>query len=323
MTRLFLIFCLFLTSATAWAQAPDTQDTGTDRSTLAPLDAALHQGDVLTMEGDYYRAITAYKSFLILAPSDDIRRGDVELRIAWIYYVARKPAAAVDVLRPLVLRLGDSPESRWARLRLGQVLMESPASAAGRNNLERLAADCEALQAPECKDISTAVRLSLASFYADSFRFEAAASQLALVPKESHVSRAAYRVSDYLRTLNIPTKNPALAGVLSVIPGLGHVYIEDYSVAALALIWNGLFIFATVDAVVDQQWGQAALLGTLELIWYSGTIFGAVAGAHRFNRDAERIVREGLTRDIESMDDDSPWSTGLSDYPNFRLKLKW
>jgi hypothetical protein len=85
------------------------------------------------------------------------------------------------------------------------------------------------------------------------------------------------------------------------------MYLGQWGVGALAAVWNGIFIFALVDSIVDRSYGQAALIGLIELIWYGGTIFGAVAGAHRFNRDARRIVADGLLEDLGALQDDTPW----------------
>ena len=90
----------------------------------------------------------------------------------------------------------------------------------------------------------------------------------------------------------------------------------------MALVWNGVFIAATVDAAVDADWGQTALFGMLELIWYSGTIYSAVAGAHRFNRDASLMVRDGLIRDVRALDDDTPWGAGAAE-PDVQLNFTW
>jgi hypothetical protein len=61
-----------------------------------------------------------------------------------------------------------------------------------------------------------------------------------------------------------------------------------------ALAWNGLFSFALYESIRRDQLGVAVLLGALELLWYSGTIFGAVNGAQKYNRDTRREALEAL-----------------------------
>ena len=73
---------------------------------------------------------------------------------------------------------------------------------------------------------------------------------------------------------------------VSLVPGLGHVYLGEYAIAITALAWNGLFGFATYDTLRQGNYGVGSLLAGLTLLWYSGTVYGAVSGAHRYNRDA-------------------------------------
>ncbi len=305
MTRILLFALLSFVSSIAWAQDSEQH---------------LVEADALVLEGDYDGALAAYKRYLIFEPVSP-KADKVRLRIAWIHYISERPKDAEIALRPVVGQGGDDVDALWARLRLGQVLISSEAAASGRNGLERLLADCKASQIPECVEISTAARLALADYFAGVLQFEAAASQLAQVPGEATIAKDAYRVSDYVRTLETPSKNAALAGVLSAVPGAGHLYIEEYPVAIVALLANVLLIGATVDAAVHEEWGQAALFGALELVVYSATIYDAVTGAEEYNLKAKHAVRDGLRKDIESIDDDSPWSMGLTDVPSVKLRF--
>jgi hypothetical protein len=94
----------------------------------------------------------------------------------------------------------------------------------------------------------------------------------------------------------LPEKSPVLAGLLSVIPGLGHVYLEEYGIAVTALAWNGLFGYATWDTFQKGYHGAGTLLAALTLLWYSGTVYGAVSGAERYNRDARLNQLDALDR---------------------------
>ncbi|MDQ3265924.1 MAG: tetratricopeptide repeat protein [Myxococcota bacterium] len=103
---------------------------------------------------------------------------------------------------------------------------------------------------------------------------------------------------------SLPQKSPLLAGVLSIIPGAGHVYIEQPLIGLTALLWNGLFAYALYEAISQRQLGIAITLGLFESLWYSGAIFGAVNGAMKFNRDARRNALD----DLRQRFDDRPES---------------
>ncbi|RME29932.1 MAG: hypothetical protein D6806_00765 [Deltaproteobacteria bacterium] len=100
-----------------------------------------------------------------------------------------------------------------------------------------------------------------------------------------------------------------------MVPGLGHFYLGDYEVGFTALLWNALFGWAAADTLRRGQWGPGIMLGALELFWYSGTVYGAVAGAHRFNRDARLNYLDELDRraglDVRLLPDRLPPDAGL------------
>ena len=106
--------------------------------------------------------------------------------------------------------------------------------------------------------------------------------------------RALWLSGQAQRLHQAPEKSPVVAGVLSFFPGLGHVYLEEYSIAFMALVWNGLFGWATYDAFHKRNYGVGSLLAVLELLWYSGTIYGAISGAYRYNRDVRLNALERL-----------------------------
>lgn len=85
---------------------------------------------------------------------------------------------------------------------------------------------------------------------------------------------------------DLPHRSPFLAGALGLVPGFGHFYLGDVSTGLSALVWNGVFGWALVEAIRAKNYSLAAVLGAFELMWYGGSITGAVSGAHRFNRDA-------------------------------------
>jgi predicted negative regulator of RcsB-dependent stress response len=92
----------------------------------------------------------------------------------------------------------------------------------------------------------------------------------------------------------LPYKDPTAAGALSVFPGLGHAYCERYKDGMVAFLLNGLFIWATLQAFHEDQEVLGAILGFVELGFYSGTIYSAVNSAHKYNRKAKDDFLQGL-----------------------------
>lgn len=81
-------------------------------------------------------------------------------------------------------------------------------------------------------------------------------------------------------------KSPLGAGILSLfLPGAGYVYVGRWQTGIAAFIVNGLFIGATIEAFDNDLPILGSIIGMVELGWYSGTIYGSVSGAKRYNHE--------------------------------------
>jgi len=56
-------------------------------------------------------------------------------------------------------------------------------------------------------------------------------------------------------------------------------------------ILNDLFIYGMADTADNEQWGAFSIITFFELTWYSGSIYGGIDSAHRYN---ERRLDECL-----------------------------
>ena len=292
---------------------------------------------MFALEGDYYRAITQYELYLMRHPPRD-EADAVRLKIAWLYMQAEKLPAAAEVLKRVVVgRAAHDRIAVWARLYYGDVALLARQGEVAKGTYERLLAECRelvkegeaagrgelAVGVGDCQVIEGYARLGMTRYYASVHDFDQAVAQLELIPKESPLRPKTEPIAAHVKALKLPRKRPALAGALSVVPGLGHIYIEEYGAATVAMVWNGAFIWAFVDSLLSRKFGQAALIGVVELVWYSGTVFGAVAGAHRFNRDARRIVEDGLNRDLQQLGDQLPWTARFPAPTPTTPQLSW
>jgi hypothetical protein len=97
----------------------------------------------------------------------------------------------------------------------------------------------------------------------------------------------------------LPYKDPLTAGAMSIVPGLGHAYCERYKDGVVAFLLNGLFIWATFEAFHEDQEVLGAILGFIELGFYSGTIYSAVNSAHKHNRTLKEDFLKGLPDAID------------------------
>lgn len=79
-------------------------------------------------------------------------------------------------------------------------------------------------------------------------------------------------------------KNPTLGGFLGMIPGLGYAYSGEYANALRSVILNGIFIYGMVETADEEDWGAFTVISFFELTWYTGSIYGGIDSAHRYNK---------------------------------------
>jgi tetratricopeptide (TPR) repeat protein len=98
---------------------------------------------------------------------------------------------------------------------------------------------------------------------------------------------------------SLPYKSPQKAGVMAgLLPGLGHAYVGRYKDATVALLLNGLFTWAAVEAFREDHYVLGGMLGFLELGWYSGNIYSAVNVTHKHNRRLQEEFRSGFPEQV-------------------------
>jgi hypothetical protein len=78
-------------------------------------------------------------------------------------------------------------------------------------------------------------------------------------------------------------KRPALARILSIIPGAGYLYTKHKGSALTAFIVNSLLGYATYTSIKSENYGMAGVCGFLSLSFYIGNINGAGRSATRYN----------------------------------------
>lgn len=89
-------------------------------------------------------------------------------------------------------------------------------------------------------------------------------------------------ISHEYRSLNL--KSPALAGSLSILPGLGQLYNGSFEAAAISFILNGVLAAATYEFIDDDKHAAAVASGIVFSVTYLGNIISAANGASKINQ---------------------------------------
>ncbi len=97
-------------------------------------------------------------------------------------------------------------------------------------------------------------------------------------------------------TDTIPRKHPRMAGLLSIIPGGGHLYTGRYQDALISFLLNTLTFWAAYEAFEEDQPVLGGLLGIVGINFYTGNIYSAINSAHKYNRRTTKTYIEDLKR---------------------------
>ena len=245
--------------------------------------------DTLLQEGDYFRAITEYKRFLFLAPIHP-RVEQVQLQIGLAYLRSQQWEDAHRTFQALAQRYPDADVGREAAFLVGETAYLQGQYGQAIDDFRTLAErQGESPTAQKARYRLGWSYLRARQWSAAAQAFEAIAPTSAWSPSSRALSEAARQAEQ------LPRKSPALAGTLSaLLPGAGHFYTGRMRDGSLALLLNGAFLAAGIEAVAAGNEAAAGLLFFFEAAWYSGSIYGAVNAAHKYNRDQEERWLQGL-----------------------------
>ncbi len=290
--RTAVLVGLLLCTVSPWFQ-PSLSAPAIDP--LTDADQILAFADALFRDGDYFRAITEYKRFLFLHPTD-VRAGRVQLQIGLAYLGGQQWEEARQTFETLAQQHPDADIRREAAFLLGETAYRQRRYAQAIDELRPL------VEREPRTPVGQRARYLLGWSYLRARQWPEAVDAFAAIDADSPLFASAQALSEAARVAEqLPRKSPALAGVLSaVIPGTGHFYTGRFRDGAIALLLNGAFLAAGIEAVQAGNEAAAGLLFFFEAAWYSGSIYGAVNAAHKFNRDTEDRFLQELERQYRS-----------------------
>ncbi|HTZ40199.1 MAG TPA: tetratricopeptide repeat protein [Syntrophales bacterium] len=252
-----------------------------DGAVLLTGDVQLKIADAFMEEGEYYRAVTEYKKFLILFP-DSAKADYASFKIAMAYFKGEEYGAAA---RSFLAMREKYPESSHA---IEAGYLEGVSQWKLKNyDRARMALESLVEQHPESDYAPRSlVVICLAALDENKAEVSRQALQRFLDrypghPGEENIKEAAVQLEKYQE---LPEKSPALAGFLSaILPGSGYIYAEHYGDGVTALLINGLFIAGTVAAIHQENYAVAGIVGGIGVPFYLGNIYGSANAAKKWN----------------------------------------
>ena len=258
---------------------------------LTEANQILGFAEALFHNGDYFRAITEYKRFLFLYPTD-ARAGRVQLQIGISYQRGQQWEDARKTFEEIARQHADVDIRSEAAYRVGETSFEQGRYAQAIADLRPVAE-----RSPHIP-VGEQARYLLGWSYLRARQWPEASQTFAIIDATSPLFPSSRALADAAREgEELPRKSPALAGLMSaVIPGTGQFYTGRWRDGTVALLLNGAFLAAGLEAVSAGNEAAAGLLLFFEAAWYSGAIYGAVNAAQKYNLDLEERWLQGLDR---------------------------
>ncbi len=230
---------------------------------------------------EYLKAISEYERFIYFFPKDE-RVKKAMHQIGMAYYEGKRFNDAIDAFNELIERYGKSDISdadvTKAYFMISECYVKLNAFEQAVSNLHYM------LTLTDDKNIADETHYRIGWIY-----LEKSDSKNARNYFEKIDNKEKYRIREIYKGLDteslIPRKNPALAGVLSVIPGGGFLYCERYYDALTAFLLNSLLIYAAYESFDKDMNALGGLISLVETGFYTGNIYGGISSTHKYNRD--------------------------------------
>ncbi|MCK5849557.1 MAG: hypothetical protein KAH23_01485 [Kiritimatiellae bacterium] len=252
-----------------------------------PADPTLLLANELALENDHNSAALEYRR---LAMSDTVkqRRAGYYWVAAYHYELAGKYAVAQKML--------DHTEDYSESLTTESLLLRARISLA-ENKLDEAAFYMDAIiagEAPAPPKIFAARHL--ACYRLRTGNIASARQALKSTPDIKNKGNGLSALNQYQGGRN---KTPAIGGLLGIVPGLGYAYSGEYANALRSFILNGIFIYAMLDTADDKEWGAFGALTFFELTWFTGSIYGGIDAAHRYNQSRMNTCLDAINADSD------------------------
>ena len=102
---------------------------------------------------------------------------------------------------------------------------------------------------------------------------------------------------------NMAYKSPKLAGIMSaILPGSGQFYNERYKDGIYSFILNALFTWGAYKSFENDNPAVGGILSIFEIGWYTGNIYSAASGSHKYNRKIDEDIFKKSIENFELLE---------------------
>lgn len=260
-----------------------------DKGILLTEEIQLKMADVFMEEGEYYRAITEYRKFLILFP--DSEKADYALfKTGMAYYRGEEYEPSVQYFSVLGEKYKTSrylPEASYYEGLSYWKIKDREKARTAFDTLSEVFPRSEF--APLALVAGSLVTFEEENVTASMKRLEWLTDRYPEYPGSKNAKEAMTLIDQYPR---LPEKSETLAAAMSaVLPGSGYIYADHVGDGITAFIINTLLIAGTITAIHRENYAVAGIVGGVGLPFYLGNIYGSANAAKKWNLGVKRELR--------------------------------
>jgi hypothetical protein len=274
---LFFLLLAFFSASPLFAE---------DGTILLTGDVQMKIADAFMEEGEYYRAVTEYKRFLILFPNSE-KANYATSRIGLSHFKGEEFGTAVRCFSIVRQKYPESEYAVEASYLEGGQLLEAEKLHQGAGDAGNAGGrePCVGICPPRAPGDQSLTALDNDSPGPSRRALERVLDRYPQYPNRESVKEAEALIDRYQEQ---PQKSPVLAGILSaILAGSGYLYAERYGDGLTAFLINGLFIAGTVMAFHAENYALGTIVGGVGLPFYLGNIYGSANAVKKVEHRSE------------------------------------
>jgi outer membrane protein assembly factor BamD (BamD/ComL family) len=297
------LILLLLPAHISWGATLSSEEKKVDEATRLYLFA-----EELYQTGQYYRALTEYQRFGSYYPDHEMKE-NIMFKIGLCYFRGKKYKEGALAFEKMNRQYPDTALGKEALLLAAECYRKQGLIILAMERFSQLAKN--SIQ----EETTVKAVYAMGLIYSENFKLgEARENFKRLGENSSYVELSKKLLEDTDKYKTAKKKSPVAAGILAIVPGLGHLYCERPGDALVSFMVNGLFTWGAVESFRQEQYVLGGILAFFELGWYTGNIYSAVGGAHKYNRYQDKMFLDSLENNIDmttSSDPSTPISSSL------------
>ncbi len=294
------LLLLLLPAHISWGAGLSSAEKKEDTATRLYLFA-----EELYQTGQYYRALTEYQRFNSFYPDHEMKE-NVTFKIGLCYFHGEKYQEGAVAFDDMNRQYPDSALGLEALFLAGECYRKQGLMTIAMEKFRQLA------EHPIQEETTVKAVYSMGLIYSENFQLaDAEESFKRLGENSSYVELSKKLLEDIDKHRSVKKKSPVAAGILAIVPGLGHLYCERPGDALVSFLVNGLFTWGAVESFRQDQNVVGGILAFFELGWYLGNIHSAVGGAYKYNRYQDKMFLDSLENNLNMTTSSNP-STPIS-----------